>query len=133
MRLEGTGKSLRVFVGERDRHGAAPLYSTIVAEARRAGLAGATVFRGLEGYGGHSLIHKAGLFDVSSDLPILVEIVDTEEKIRAFLPVLDHLVHEGMVTMESVEVIHYRHGAPASRTPGDEPLSEPVQPEAYTP
>jgi uncharacterized protein len=132
MRLEGTGKLLRIFVGERDRHGIGPLYSAIVAEARRAGLAGATVFRGLEGYGGHSLIHKAGLFDVSSDLPVLVEIVDIEEKVRGFLPVLDRLVREGLVTMETVEVIQYRHGAEKARKP-NEGTTDPVQPEAYTP
>jgi uncharacterized protein len=132
MRLEGTGKLLRIFVGERDRHGVEPLYSAIVGEARRAGLAGATVFRGLEGYGGHSLIHKAGLFDISSDLPVLVEIVDVEEKVRAFLPVLDRLVREGLVTLESVEVIQYRHGTAKAGKP-NEVAAEPVQPEAYTP
>jgi len=112
MRIEGTGKLLRVFVGESDRWGHQPLYTAIVEAARRAGLSGATVIKGIEGYGGHSVVHAARIFDLSADLPILIEIVDSEERIRAFLPQLDGMVKEGLVTLETVEVIAYRAGAP---------------------
>lgn len=112
MKLEGTGKLLRIFVGESDRRGNQPLYTAIVEAARRAGLSGATVFKGIEGFGGHSVVHAARVFDLSSDLPVLVEIVDTEERIRAFMPQLDEMVQEGLVTLESVEIIHYKSGAP---------------------
>lgn len=108
-RIEG-GKLLRVFIGESDRRGNQPLYTAIVEEARRAGLAGATVFKGIEGFGGHSVVHAARVFDLSTDLPVLIEIVDTEEKVRAFIPRLDELVNDGMITMESVEVIRYKAG-----------------------
>jgi PII-like signaling protein len=116
MKIEGTGKLLRIFIGESDRHGIAPLYTAIVERARKAGIAGATVFKGIEGYGGHSVVHAARVFDLSSDLPILVEIVDSEERIRAFLPELDGMVREGLVTLETVEIIHYRSGEPKGRS-----------------
>ncbi|HVN69291.1 MAG TPA: DUF190 domain-containing protein [Candidatus Binatia bacterium] len=112
MKLEGSGKLLRIFVGESDRWGYQPLYTAIVEAARAAGIGGATVFKGIEGYGGHSVVHAARVFDLSSDLPILIEIVDVEERIRAFLPQLDKMVTEGMVTLETVEVIAYRLGSP---------------------
>lgn len=80
--------------------------------ARKHGLSGATVFKGVEGFGGHSVVHAARVFDLSTDLPILIEIVDTEGKIREFIPLLDDFVHEGLVTLESVEVIHYKSGSP---------------------
>ena len=110
MKVEGSGKLLRIFIGESDRHGYQPLYTAIVERARRAGLSGATVFKGIEGYGGHSVVHAARVFDLSSDLPVLIEIVDTEERVREFLPVLDGMVQEGLVTLETVEIIHYRSG-----------------------
>jgi PII-like signaling protein len=112
IKLTGTGKLLRIFVGENDRHGAQPLYTAIVELARKQGLSGATVFKGVEGFGGHSVVHAARVFDLSTDLPILIEIVDTEQKIRDFIPQLDALVHEGLVTLESVEIVHYKSGAP---------------------
>lgn len=112
MKLEGTGKLLRIFVGESDRRGSQPLYTAIVEAARRAGLSGATVFKGIEGFGGHSVVHAARVFDLSSDLPVLIEIVDSEEHIRAFIPQLDEMVQEGLVTLESIEVIHYKSGSP---------------------
>lgn len=115
MKIEGSGKLLRIFVGESDRWGRQPLYTAIVEAARKAGVAGATVFKGVEGYGGHSVVHAARVFDLSSDLPILIEIVDTEERVRAFLPQLDEMVKEGMVTLETVEIIAYRSGEPKSR------------------
>ncbi len=114
MKLEGTGKLLRIFVGESDRVGNQPLFTAIVERARAAGLSGATVFKGIEGFGGHSVVHAARVFDLSTDLPVLVEIVDTEEKIRAFIPSLDEIVTEGLITLETVEVIRYLSGSPRS-------------------
>ncbi|MGZ3497836.1 MAG: DUF190 domain-containing protein [Vulcanimicrobiaceae bacterium] len=111
-KLSGTGKLLRIFVGESDRRGAQPLYTAIVEAARAAHLSGATVFKGIEGFGAHSVVHAARVFDLSTDLPVLIEIVDTEEKIRAFIPLLDELVQEGLITLESVEVIRYKSGSP---------------------
>ncbi|HET9030309.1 MAG TPA: DUF190 domain-containing protein [Candidatus Aquilonibacter sp.] len=110
MKLEGSGKLLRIFVGESDRFGAQPLYTAIVERARKSGLSGATVFKGIEGFGGHSVVHAARVFDLSADLPILIEIVDTEEKVRAFVPVLDEMVRDGLITMETVEIIRYKTG-----------------------
>jgi PII-like signaling protein len=112
MKLEGTGKLLRIFVGESDRLGSQPLYTAIVERARREGLSGATVFKGIEGFGGHSVVHAARVFDLSTDLPVLIEIVDTEDRVAAFIPILDELVHEGLITLENVEVIRYKSGSP---------------------
>lgn len=112
MKLEGSGKLLRIFIGESDRHGGQPLYTAIVERARREGLSGATVFKGIEGFGGHSVVHAARVFDLSTDLPVLVEILDTPERIAAFVPVLDEMVHEGLITLETVEVIRYKSGSP---------------------
>ena len=112
MKLEGTGKLLRIFVGESDRDGSQPLYTAIVERARREGLSGATVFKGIEGFGGHSVVHAARVFDLSTDLPVLIEIVDTEDRINAFIPILDGMVHEGLITLENVEVIRYKSGSP---------------------
>jgi uncharacterized protein len=112
VKSETTGKLLRVFVGESDRHGGQPLYTAIVERARKTGLGGATVFKGIEGFGGHSVVHAARVFDLSTDLPVLIEIVDSEEKIRAFIPILDEMVHEGLITLETVEVIRYKSGEP---------------------
>ncbi|RIH88303.1 hypothetical protein Mterra_01008 [Calidithermus terrae] len=107
MRLEGEAKLLRVFIGESDKWQGRPLYEAIVLEAKRHGLAGATVFKGVMGFGAHSRIHSAKLLQLSEDLPLMIEIVDSDEKIRAFLPVLDAMVREGLVTLERVEVIRY--------------------------
>jgi PII-like signaling protein len=112
VKLSGTGKLLRIFIGESDRLGAQPLYTAIVERARSEGLSGATVFKGIEGFGGHSVVHAARVFDLSTDLPVLVEIVDTEDKVRAFIPILDDLVAEGLITLETVEVIRYKSGSP---------------------
>ncbi|HEY8315027.1 MAG TPA: DUF190 domain-containing protein [Candidatus Baltobacteraceae bacterium] len=111
-KLSGTGKLLRVFIGESDRHKGQPLYTAIVEAARAAQLSGATVFKGIEGFGGHSVVHAARVFDLSSDLPVLIEIVDTEERIRAFVPQLDAMVRDGLITLETVEVIRYKSGSP---------------------
>ena len=109
MKLEGEGQLLRIFIGESDTHGGRPLYSAIVRLARGKGLAGATVLRGLEGFGASSRIHTARVLRLSEDLPIVVEIVDTEEKIATILPELDSMVTQGMMTLEKAHVISYRH------------------------
>ena len=110
MILPKDGKLLRVFVGEDDKYEGRPLYEWIVQQARRHGLAGATVLRGIEGFGAHSRLHTAKVVRLSSDLPIVVEIVDTEEKIESFLPLIDDAVGEGLATVEKVEVRFYRPG-----------------------
>jgi PII-like signaling protein len=113
--LSGSALRLTVFVGESDTWHRKPLFSEIVHRARRAGLAGATVFRGVEGYGASSAIHTTRLLSLSEDLPVSVIIVDTEERIRAFLPQLDELVSGGLILLDEVEVV--RHvGRPAERT-----------------
>jgi len=108
MKIPEQGYLLRVFVGESDKHGHVPLYEAIVSKARETGLAGATVLRGVMGYGRHSVMHTAKILRLSEDLPMVVEIVDSLEKIEAFLPILDTMVPEGLVTLEQVRVIHYR-------------------------
>ena len=110
MKIEGEGQLLRIFVGESDRHAGKPLYEAIVLKAREEGLAGATVLRGLEGFGAHSRLHTAKILRLSQDLPTVIEIVDKEERIQAFLPLLDSMVDEGMITVEKVHIIAYRHG-----------------------
>ncbi|GAA4005375.1 DUF190 domain-containing protein [Streptomyces sp. NBC_01352] len=104
-----TGRALRVtvFVGEHDSRHHRPLYSEIVHRAHAAGLAGASVFRGIEGFGASSLIHTSRLLSLSEDLPVAVVIVDDEERVRAFLPQLDELVTEGLVILDDCEVIRY--------------------------
>jgi PII-like signaling protein len=111
MRTESTAKLLRIFLGESDRWEGRPLHLAIVEEMRMAGLAGATTLKGVLGFGGHSVIHKARILSLSSDLPVMVEAVDTEEKIEAFLPTLDRMVIEGLVTIENVSIIAYKSGA----------------------
>jgi hypothetical protein len=105
--LPREGQLLRVFIGESDQWQGLPLYDAIVREARKRGLAGATVFHGFEGFGAHSRIHTARILRLSEDLPVLVEIVDTEERIQAFLPVLGEMVKEGLATVEKATVIFY--------------------------
>lgn len=116
MKLEGTGKLLRIFIGESDHWHGKPLYQAIVQRAREQGLAGATVIRGIEGFGAQSHIHTARILRLSEDLPIVIEIVDVADKIAAFLPAVDEMVEEGMLTTENVEVVAYRAKPPA---PGD--------------
>lgn len=108
--LPEQGHLLRIFLGEADRHEGVPLYEWIVRKAREEGLAGATVLRGLEGFGAHSRIHTAKILRLSTDLPIVVEIVDTREKIEAFLPLIDGAIREGLATIEKVEIRFYRSG-----------------------
>jgi hypothetical protein len=108
MRIEGEGKLLRIFVGESDTWHGKPLYDAIVELARKEGLAGATVIRGMEGFGAHSRLHTSRILRLSEDLPVVIEIVDGEEQIDRILPALDEMVEEGMVTVERVHVIAYR-------------------------
>ena len=106
--LPTEGKLLRIFVGDADRWHGRPLYEAIVEEAKTRGLAGATVWKGSMGFGKHSRLHTAKVLRLSEDLPVVIEIVDTAEKIEAFLPDLDRMVTEGLVTIERAEVILYR-------------------------
>jgi uncharacterized protein len=108
MRLAGRAKLVRIHFGENDRWEGRPLYEAIVEEARRQDLAGATVYRGIEGYGASTRIHKKHLL-TSSDLPIMVSIVDEAEKVERFLPTLEAMVKEGLVAVSDVEVIRYTH------------------------
>lgn len=108
MILPKEGHLLRIFVGEDDKHEGLPLYEWIVRKARGEGLAGATVLRGLEGFGANSRIHTAKILRLSSDLPIVVEIVDTRDKIEAFLPIVDDVIADGLATLEKVEIRFYR-------------------------
>lgn len=107
MTLSGSALRLTIFIGESDRWRHRPLYTEIVHRAHAAGLAGATVLRGIEGYGASNLVHTTRLLSLSEDLPVVVVVIDTAEKIRAFLPQLDELIGEGLVITDPVEVIHY--------------------------
>jgi PII-like signaling protein len=109
MKLPEEAELLRIFIGESDKHQGRPLYEVIVEEARRRGLAGATVLRGTLGFGASSRIHTAKILRLSEDLPMVVEIVDKPERIAEFLPDLDSMITEGLVTLERVRVIMYRH------------------------
>jgi len=107
MRLEGHHKRLTIFIGESDRVGHTPLATEIVQRAHAAGLAGASVFRGVEGYGASNHIHTTRLLSLSDDLPVAVVIVDTDDRVRAFLADLDDLITEGLVILDDVEVVKY--------------------------
>lgn len=113
MKIEGEGRLLRIFVGESNRWHGEPLYEAIVGRARKEELAGATVVRGAQGFGAHSRIHTTKILRLSQDLPVVVEIVDRPDRIEAFLPILDEMVEEGMITVETVQIIAYRHGSKA--------------------
>jgi uncharacterized protein len=109
MQINQEGVLLRVFIGESDRYENRALHDAIVVKVRELGLAGATVLRGTEGFGANSIVHKSSLLEMSSDLPLVVEIVDAEEKIKLLLPHLEKMVREGMITMEHVAILVYRH------------------------
>lgn len=110
MKVEGEGQLLRIFIGESDHWEGQPLSEAIVRRARREGLAGATVIKGAEGFGAHSRIHTSHILRLSADLPLVIEIVDRPERIEAFLPILDEMVQEGMMTLERVHIVAYREG-----------------------
>ena len=109
MKLEGKAKMLRIHFGEDDKWNGKPLYRAIVEKCRALDLAGATVFRGIEGYGASTLIHRSHLPSFSPDAPIMVSVIDSEEKIQTLLPFLDEMVSEGLIAMSEVEVIKYVH------------------------
>lgn len=111
MKIEGTGLLVRIYIGESDHVDGKPLYQAIVERLRERGLAGATVLRGIEGFGAKAHLHTTRLLRLSEDLPVLIEIVDQEDKIRAILPELDAMVGDGLITLEKVEVIAYRANA----------------------
>jgi PII-like signaling protein len=111
MKIPENGRLLRVFIGESDRWHHQPLYEAIVLKARELGLAGATVLRGPMGFGANSHLHTAKILRLSTDLPMIIEIVDTEEKVNLLLPHLDEMVKEGLVTLEEVRVLKYRANA----------------------
>jgi PII-like signaling protein len=109
MKISEEGQLLRIFIGESDKWEGKPLYEALILRAREMGLAGATMLRGLMGYGAASRIHTAKILRLSEDLPVIVEIVDSQEKIASFLPVMDEMIQEGLVTLERVQVLLYRH------------------------
>ncbi|HEY6169980.1 MAG TPA: DUF190 domain-containing protein [Verrucomicrobiae bacterium] len=108
MKIPENGKLLRIFIGESDRWHHQPLYEAIVLKARELGLAGATVLRGPMGFGANSHLHTAKILRLSEDLPMIIEIVDSEEQINLLLPLLDEMMTDGLVTLEDVRVLKYR-------------------------
>jgi PII-like signaling protein len=118
VKLPSEAELLRIFIGESDKYNGRPLYEVIVHEARQRSMAGATVMHGVLGFGAHSRIHTAKVLRLSEDLPVIVEIVDTPERIEAFLPRLDEIMAEGLVTLERVRIITYRHNDSRHKAPG---------------
>ncbi len=112
MKLEGTGMLVRIYLGESDTWHGRPLYQAIVERLRQGGMAGATVLRGIEGFGAKQHLHSTRILSLSEDLPILIEVVDTEEKIQGVLPELDEMLGDGLITIEKVTVIAYRASPP---------------------
>jgi uncharacterized protein len=121
MHLPHEAMLLRIFIGESDRHQHRPLYEAIVLKARELHLAGATVLRGPMGYGKSSRLHTTKILRLSADLPLVIEIVDTEDKIQSFLPVLDAMMRGGLVTLEKVKVIDYRANPDLPAEPDSNP------------
>ena len=109
MKIEGEAKRIRIYIGESDQWDGKPLATAIVERCRREGLAGATVLRGIQGFGANSRIHTTHILDLSTDLPLVIEIVDKEERINKFLPLLDEMVTEGLITQEDVHIFKYTH------------------------
>ena len=114
MRIEGPALLLRIYIGEADHRDGKPLYEVVVRFLRERGIAGATVFRGIEGFGANAHLHTTRLLRLSEDLPILIEVVDAEASIRAILPELDALVDDGLITLEPIEVVAYRGTGPTT-------------------
>ncbi len=108
MKIPAEGKLLRIFIGEQDKWHGVPLYEAIVILARKEGMAGATVMKGCMGFGCKSHMHTAKILRLSEDLPLIIEMVDSEEKIEGFLPHLDEMVTEGLITLEKANVVLYR-------------------------
>ncbi|HTR48096.1 MAG TPA: DUF190 domain-containing protein [Verrucomicrobiae bacterium] len=109
MKLEGKARMLRIHFGENDKWQDKPLYRAIVEKCRELDIAGATVFRGIEGYGASTLIRRSHLFSFSSDAPIMVSVIDSEEKVKTLIPYLDEMVREGLIATSEVEVVKYTH------------------------
>lgn len=109
-KLGTTGKLLRIFVDEEDRWHGKPLYVAIVEALRSAGFAGATVLKGIEGYGSHRSVHSARVFDFSTNLPVLIEVFEQEEKVLAFIPTLREMMSEGLITLENVQLLRVSEG-----------------------
>ena len=118
--IDGPAMLARIYIGDADRHHGAPLYEAIVALLRERGIAGATVFRGIEGFGATAHLHTTRILRLSEDLPILIEVVDQEDRLRSVLPEIDAMVGEGLITLERVEVVAYRGTAPDSEHPVNE-------------
>jgi hypothetical protein len=108
-KLTGENVLMRIFIGESDRYGHQPLYEALVELLRKEGFAGATVLRGVSGFGAHSVYHTQKLLDLSADLPLVIETVDTQEKIDAIMPRIDEMMGGGMITLEKATVIRYSH------------------------
>lgn len=108
MKIEGEGQLVRIFIGESDTWHGKPLYRAIVERVREAGLAGATVLHGIEGFGTHSRIHTTRILRLSEDLPVIVEIVDRPDRVEAILPLLDEMIAEGLIAVERIQIIAYR-------------------------
>ena len=108
MQLDGVGKRLTIYCGESDSFGHRPLANAIVERARDEGLAGATVFRGIEGFGASNHLHTTRILSLYDDMPIVIQLVDREDRLRAFLPIIDEMLGDGLVTLEDVEVLVYR-------------------------
>ena len=108
MRIDGPALLVRIFIGESDQWEGRPLYQAIVERLRALGIAGCTVLRGIEGYGAHARLHTARILRLSEDLPIVIEAVDREDRLRAVLPEIDAMVGDGLITLEHVEVLAYR-------------------------
>jgi len=117
MKIDGPALLARIYIGESDRHDGQPLYEAIVRLLRERGVAGATVLRGIEGYGRAARLHTTRILRLSEDLPILIEVIDREDRLRAVLPEIDAMVEGGLITLEKVEVIAYR----SPRTEKEEP------------
>jgi hypothetical protein len=113
MKIVGPAKKLRIYIGESDSWHGKALFTAIAERARKEGLAGVTVIRGIEGFGANSRLHTASILRLSEDLPVIVEIVDAAERIELFLPLLDEMVTEGLITVQDCEVVKYVH-APSS-------------------
>jgi PII-like signaling protein len=111
VKIEGEGKLLRLFIGESDTWHGKPLYQAIVERVRAEGMAGATVIRGIEGFGADSHLHTSRILRLSEDLPVVIEIVDVAERIDRVVPILDEMVSEGMLTLERVQIVSYRSSA----------------------
>ena len=111
MKIEGEAHRVRVYIGESDQWHGKPLFVAIVERCKLEGLAGATVLRGIEGYGAKSRIHTARILRLSEDLPVVIDIVDRAEQIERLLPILDEMVTEGLITLENIHVVKYVHGA----------------------